>query len=47
MVNALVTITPQRLSILQDAYNSAHHRGIHALLNLPVQDLAKEIHGLL
>jgi len=39
------TITPQRLIILQDAYNSA--RGIHALMNTPVQDLAIKIHGLL
>jgi len=38
------TITPQRLIILQDAYNSACHRGTHALLSLPVQDLAAEIH---
>jgi hypothetical protein len=40
------TIIPQRLSILQDAFNSAHHRGVHALLNPPVQDLATEIHRL-
>jgi hypothetical protein len=38
------TITPQRLIILQDAYNSARHRGTHALLIPPVQDLATEIH---
>ena len=41
------TITPQRLSILQDAYNAAHHRGAHTLLSPPVQDLATEIYGLL
>ena len=40
------TITPQRLSIVQDAYNSARHQAIHALLNPPVQDLATEIQGL-
>ena len=41
------TITPQRLIILQDAYNSARHRGTHALLIPPVQDLATEIHPIL
>ena len=41
------TITPQCLSILQDAYNSACHRGAHTLLNLPVQDLATEISSVL
>jgi hypothetical protein len=42
------TITPQRLSILQVAYNSARHRGMHILLmNPPFQDLATEIQGLL
>ena len=40
------TITPQCLSILQDAYNSARHRGAHTLMNLPVQDLATKIQGL-
>ena len=41
------TITPQRLSILLDAYNSARHRGAHTLRNPPEQDLATEIQGLL
>ena len=41
------TITPQRLSILQDAYNSALHQDAHALLDPPVRDLATEIQGLL
>jgi len=41
------TITPQHLIILQDAYNSARHRGVHALLSPPVQDLAAEIQGQL
>jgi len=36
-----------RLRILQDAYNSARHRGVHALLSPPIQNLATEIHGLL
>ena len=33
--SSTITITPQRLSISQDAYNPAHHQYIHALLNLP------------
>ena len=37
------TITPQRLIILQDAYNSARHPGVHALLSPPTQDLATGI----
>ena len=37
------TVTPQRLIILQDAYNSACHRGVHALLSPPIQDLATGI----
>ena len=41
------TITPQRLSILPDAYNSACHRGVNTLRNPPEQDLATEIQGLL
>ena len=41
------TITPQCLSILQDAYNSARRQGAQALLSPPVQDPATEIHGLL
>ena len=40
------TITPQHLIILQDAYNSARRRGIHALLRPPVQVLATEIYRL-
>jgi hypothetical protein len=41
------TITPQRISILQDVYNSACHQDLHTLLRPPVQDIATEIHGLL
>ena len=41
------TITPQRLRIIWDAYNSARHRGVHALLNRPFQDLATKFLGLL
>ena len=39
------TITPQHLSDLQDAYNSARRQGAYPLLIPPVQDLAKEIQG--
>jgi len=41
------TIIPQRLSILQDAYNSACHWGANALLCPPVQYFATELQGLL
>jgi hypothetical protein len=48
-------LTPQCLSFVQDAYNSARHQGVHALLSKssssspspPIQHLATEIHRLI
>ena len=41
------TIPPQRLSVIQDAYNYVCHRGTLALLNPPSKTLQQKIQGLL